>query len=235
VKRLGRKVGYGFLMCLWVSCIFDNKGNDVPLTMTCINAKTDTLSVFPQLQFVFSAPLADSSVALDFSPPISARYVAYLNTKRDTLFLNIMEMLDGNTRYVVRLKNPVTSKDGVVLDPSQDSLTFLTYPREHENNDTKELADTLSSVMFGSISNVSDVDVFFCADTSAAGIFLQSINSQDSFYVIDGLSHFFGLGHQINQTDTIFLTDSIVRPLYVFVQTRIKGSEGDYELGTAHK
>lgn len=203
--------------------------------MSCINAKTDTVSVFPQLQFVFSSPLADSTVALDFTPPISARYSVYLNATHDTLSLDVMEMLEGDTRYVLRLKNPVTSKDGAVLDPSQYSLEFLTYPCEQEPNDTKDFADTLKSVMFGSISDVSDVDVFFCADTRAAGVFLQSINSQDSFYIVDSLSHVFGLGHQINQPDTIVLTDSIIRPFYVFVLSRIKGSEGDYELGIFDK
>jgi hypothetical protein len=223
------------ILVLCASCIFDNKGNDGPLTMTCINAKTDTLSVFPQVRFAFSAPLSDSSVSLAFSPPTSARYAAFLNATRDTLTLDVMEMLDGNTRYVLRLAKPVTSKDDVILDPARDSLAFFTYPRERENNDTKDLADTLTSVMFGTISDMSDFDVFFCADKRAPGIFLQSINSLDSFYVVDSLSHLFSLGHQIKQTDTIVLTDSIVRPFYVFVQSRIKGSEGDYELGILTK
>ena len=231
------------IICMSVSCIFDTRGNEEPLTMTCINAKTDTVSVFPQLQFAFSVPLSDSSVSLAFFPPTSARYVAFLNATHDTLTLDVMEMLDGNTRYVIRLAQPVTSKDGVVLGPLQDSLVFLTYPREHENNDTKELADTLNSVMFGSISNVADIDVFFCADkkasaqvsAKASGVFMQSINSQDSFYIVDSLSRVFSLGNQIKPMDTIFITDSMTRPLYVFVVSRIKGSEGDYELGIVTK
>jgi hypothetical protein len=227
------------IVCLVVSCIFDNRGNEGPLTMTCVNAKTDTLSVFPQLQFAFSAPLSDSSVSLAFSPPTSARYAAFLNPTHDTLTLDVMEMLDGNTRYALRLAQPVTSKDGVVLGPSQDSLVFLTYPREHEPNDTKDLADTLTTIMFGTVSNVADVDVFFCADTmasaKAAGVFMQSINSQDSFYIVDSLSRVFSLGNQIKPIDTIFFTDSMRRPLYAFVVSRIKGSEGDYELGIVNK
>ena len=203
--------------------------------MTCINAKTDTVSVFPQLEFVFSAPLADSSVTLDFSPPVSARYGVYLNATHDTLSLDVMEMLDGNTRYVVRLKNPVTSRDGVVLDPSQDSLAFVTYPREREPNNTKDLADNCASKIFGTVSDASDVDVFLCTDNKARGVFLQSINSQDSFYVVDSLSHLFNLDHPTNPIDTIVFPDSIVRPVYIFVVCRIKGSEGDYELGIADK
>jgi hypothetical protein len=227
------------IMVLWVSCIFDTRGNDEPLTMTCINPKTDTLSVFPQLRFVFSAPLMDSSVSLAFSPPTSARYAAFLNATHDTLTLNVMEMLDGNTKYVVRLAQPVTSKDGVVLGPSQDSLAFVTYPREHEPNDEKDLADTLTSIIFGTVSNVADVDAFFCTDTKglskASGVFMQSINSQDSFYIVDSLSRVFSLGNQIKPIDTIFFTDSMRRPLYAFVVSRIKGSEGDYELGIVSK
>jgi hypothetical protein len=223
------------IVCLVMSCIFDNRGNEGPLTMTCVNAKTDTLSVFPQLKFAFSVPLSDSSVDFAFSPPISARYAAFLNVTHDTLTLDVMEMLDGNTRYALRLAQPVTSKDGVVLGPSQDSLVFLTYPREHENNDTKDLADTLKSVMFGTISDMSDFDVYFCSDTNATGIFLQGINSLDSFYILDSLSRSFGFGRAIKQTDTMVLTDSITRPFYVFVQSRIKGSEGDYQLGIINK
>jgi hypothetical protein len=97
--------------------------------------------------------------------------------------------------------------------------------------------------MFGSISNVADIDVFFCADTNASaqasakvsGVFMQSINSQDSFYIIDSLSRVFSLGNQIKPIDTIFITDSMAKPLYVFVVSRIKGSEGDYELGIVTK
>jgi hypothetical protein len=235
VKYARIKTVSSFLLCLWASCIFDTRVNSGPLTMTCIDANTDTVSVFPQLQFVFSAPLADSLVALDFSPPISARYGVYLNATHDTLSLDVMEMLDGNTRYVVRLRNPVTSRDGVVLDPSQDSLAFVTYPREQEPNNTKDLADNCASEIFGTVSDASDVDVFLCTDNKARGVFLQSINSQDSFYIVDSLSHVFSLDHQINPIDTIVFPDSIVRPVYIFVVCRIKGSEGDYELGIADK
>jgi hypothetical protein len=222
------------LLYFCASCIFEAQKNSGALTMTCINGRTDTLSVFPQLQFVFSEPLIDSSVSLNFSPPIG-RYAAFLNATHDTMSLTIMDMLAGNTRYVLRLGNQITSKDGAILLPSQDSLSFITYPREQEPNDTKNLADDLASKIFGTISDQSDIDVFLCTNNSARGVFLQSINSQDSLYVVDGLSHAFSLDHPINPMDTIVFPDSLVRPLYVFVVSRIMGSEGDYELGIVTK
>jgi hypothetical protein len=222
------------LLYFCASCIFDAQKNGGALTMTCINGITDTLSVFPQLQFVFSGPLIDSSVSLNFSPPVG-RYAVFLNATHDTLSLNVMDMLAGNTRYVLRLGNQITSKDGATLLPSQDSLSFITYPREQEPNDTKDLADDFASKIFGTISDQSDIDVFLCNNNSTHGIFLQSINSQDSLYVVDGLSHAFSLDHPINPIDTIIFPDSLVRPFYVFVVSRIMGSEGDYELGIVSK
>ena len=222
------------MLYLWASCIFDAQKNGGALTMTCINENTDTLSVFPQLQFVFSGQLIDSSVSLNFSPPIG-RYAVFLNATHDTLSLNVMDMLAGNTRYILRLGNQITSKDGAILLPSQDSLSFITYPREEEPNDTKDLADKLASKIFGTISDQSDIDVFLCTNANARGVFLQSINSQDSFYIVDSLSHSFVLDHPINPTDTIVFPDSLVRPVYVFVVSRIMGSEGDYELGIVGK
>jgi len=222
------------LLYFCASCIFDAQKNGGALTMTCISGRMDTLSVFPQLQFVFSGPLIDSSVSLNFSPPIG-RYAVVLNATHDTLTLNVMDMLAGNTRYVLRLGNQITSKDGAILLPSQDSLSFITYPREQEPNDTKDLADDLASKIFGTISDQSDIDVFLCTSKVARGVFLQSINSQDSLYVVDSLSHSFVLDHPINPTDTIVFPDSLAEPFYVFVVSRIRGSEGDYELGIVGK
>jgi hypothetical protein len=219
---------------LCASCIFDAQKNSGALTMTCITGRTDTLSVFPQLQFIFSEPLIDSSVSLNFSPPIG-RYAAFLNATHDTMSLIIMDMLAGNTRYVLRLGKQITSKDGAILLPSQDSLSFITYPREQEPNDTKNLADDLASKIFGTISDQSDIDVFLCTNNGARGVVLQSINSQDSLYVVDGLSHAFSLDHPVNPIDTIIFPDTLVRPFYIFVVSRIMGSEGDYELGIVSK
>jgi hypothetical protein len=230
LKKPCLKILLAAFISLGASCIFDAQKNSGPLTMTCITAHADTLSVFPNVQFVFSEPLADSLVSLDFSPPIG-RYGAFLNATHDTLSLDIMDMLEGNTRYVVRLQNKVTSKDGAVLDPDQDSLSFITYAREHEPNDTKAASDILSSKIFGTVADQSDVDAFLCTNNAARGVFLQSINSQDSFYVVDSLSRIFSLGHPINPIDTIAFPDSLIRPIYIFVVSRIMGSEGDYELG----
>jgi hypothetical protein len=158
---------------------------------------------------------------VSFSPAISAQYGAYLNLDRDTLTIDVMEMLEGNTRYVLRLEKQITSIDGIVSDLSNDSTVFYTFPCEQESNDNKDIADSLTSVMFGCISDVSDLDVFVCVRKNLQAVYCQSIDCRDSFFVEDGLSTTVTVKGAMQQTDTIF----------VFVRSGIKGFEGNYKLG----
>lgn len=117
LNTLKRRIAAGIISliaCLCTQCVFNGPVNEQPLTFKSLDANGDTLSVFPRLRFVFSSALADTSVPIFFSPAISARYGAYLNALRDTLTIDIMEMLEGNTRYVLRLGRQVTSIDGSI-------------------------------------------------------------------------------------------------------------------------
>jgi hypothetical protein len=214
----------------FIQCVFVGPYNDEPLSMQSLDAHGDTLSVFPKLRFAFSPPLSDSSVALAFSPSIG-RYGAFLNPTRDTLVVDVMDMLEGNTRYVVRLSQTVFSTNESSLDPSSDSTVFYTFPCEQENNDEPELADTLSTVMFGTLSDGSDIDVFTLNQEHCRGVFLESLNSRDSFFLTDSKSHGFGVPRAMTQNDTLFIPDAAQPPYYVFVESGIKGFEGPYKIG----
>jgi hypothetical protein len=221
--------------CLFTQCVFNGTVNEQPLTMMSLDANGDTLSVFPRLRFVFSSPLADTSVPVSFSPAISSGYGAYLNTLRDTLTIDFMEMLEGNTRYVLKLGRTVSSIDGSVWDLSDDSTVFYTYPREQEINDTKDVADSLRSVIFGIISDVSDIDAFVCIGENIRAVYLQSIGAQDSFFIEDARSNIIVAPKVMKQTDTILISGSNAPPVYIFVRSGIKGFEGKYKLGVINK
>ena len=230
-KRRSLAATISFIACLSSQCVFNGSVNEEPLTLKSLDANGDTLSVFPRLRFVFSSPLADTSVPVVFSPAVSAGYGVHLNAIRDTLTVDIMEMLEGNTRYVFRLGRDVTSIDGIVGDMSDDSTVFYTYPCEQESNDTKSLADTLTSIIFGSISDVSDVDIFTVIQKDIHAVYLQSIDCRDSFYIEDGLANVTAIPGPIRQADTITLPENDTIPVFIVVRSGIKGFEGNYELG----
>jgi hypothetical protein len=205
--------------------------NDPALTMRCITEHGDTMSVFPTFQFVFSDSISDSSVSFSFSPKTSAMYGVLLNATHDTVTLQVTDALSGNTRYTLRLQKAVTAVDGDRLAPSDDSITFITWPLEMEPNDAISSADSLKSIIFGTLPGISDTDVFFCPGLETRAVYLKSIYCQDSFYIIDAASKSFSVTSKINQDDTLWLPDSCEKPIYIFVIPSAKGSEGAYQLG----
>lgn len=222
------------IVCLLLQCVFNGPINESPLTYSSLDADGDTLSLFPKLRLAFSSPLADSSVTISFSPAI-AGYGAYLNSVRDTLTIEVMDMLQGNTRYVLRVEKPLTSSDGSMWDLSGDSTVFYTFPGEQEPNDTKDCADTVASVIFGSISDVSDLDIFVCQKPDVKAVYLQSIDCSDTLFIQDGLSAIRGIEGKMNGQDTIFLSENDAPPFFIFVLSRIRGFEGNYKLGIIGK
>ena len=114
---------------------------------------------------------------------------------------------------------------------SDDSTVFYTYPCEQESNDTKSLADTLTSVIFGSISDASDVDIFTVIQKDIHAVYLQSIDCRDSFYIEDGLANVTAIPGPIRQADTITFPENDTIPIFIVVRSGIKGFEGNYELG----
>ena len=142
-----------------------------------------------------------------------------------------MDMLEGNARYVLRFNGPVTSADGGVWDLSGDSIVFYTHPCEHEPNEKKNCADTIASIMYGKISDVSDLDVFVCSRKDIRAVYLQSIDCYDTFFIEDGRGGLIGFDGAMNGRDTIFLSQNDILPLFIFVRSRIRGFEGNYKVG----
>jgi len=104
------------------------------------------------MQFALSAQLADTSVDVVFSPPFAGAYDIDLNATRDTLTLSVLDMLQGNTTYVLKLKSSVHSTAGAWLYPYQDSVVFTPRPRAGAQRHF-DLADTLlAPVIYGMIS-----------------------------------------------------------------------------------
>jgi len=221
----------GMLIYLAGGCTLLNTVDNAPLTMRRITHLDDTETVYPQLQYVFSAPLADSSVSFSFAPATGSRYGVFLNPTHDTATLRCIEALDGNTRYVIRLENPVVAVNGSRCYPADDSTVLFTYDLEQEPNDVKASADLFSSVIFGTVSEGADIDVFRCAATNPRFFTLQSIDCQDSFYIVDSTGTPVSLSRQIKQTDTLTLPSGLQGPFYVYVLSREKGWEGSYRLG----
>jgi hypothetical protein len=220
---------------LFSQCVFNSQISEQPVTLKSLDANGDTLSVFPRLRFVFSPPIADTSVDVRFSPAISSGYGASLNGRGDTLTVDFMEMLQGNTRYVFRLAEPVTSAGGSTWDLSGDSAVFYTFAREQEINDQEDVADPLTSVVFGSVSDASDIDMFACDRSSVRAVYLQSIDCRDSFSVEDDNSTLFVVGGTMRQTDTIVLGENAAFPVFIVVRSGIKGFEGKYKLGIINR
>jgi hypothetical protein len=216
--------------CLLLHCVFNGPVNETPLTFSSLDANGDTVSVFPKLRFVFSAPLADSSVAVSFSPPLSAGYGAYLNSIRDTLTIEVMDMLEGNTKYVLRVEGLVRSSKGGIWDLTGDSVIFYTPAREQEPNDDKNCADTIAAFIYGRVSDVSDLDVFLCPRHDVRAVYLQSFDCCDTFF-IENDHGAVGVKGVMNGIDSVRLSPNDTLPFYIFVRSRIRGFEGNYKLG----
>ena len=129
------------------------------------------------------------------------------------------------------MERRVASVDGGVVNPSDDSAVFYTFPCEQEPNDAEDMADTISSVMCGRVSDVSDIDIFLCPRKNIGAVYLRSVDCSDSFFIRDGLSCLYYVNGPAKQADTIFLPDSVEAPMFIFVRSGIKGFEGNYKLG----
>jgi hypothetical protein len=222
------------IACLILYCVFNGPMNESPLTFSSLDANGDTLSVFPRLRLAFSSPIADSSIRVSFSPPVSGGYGSYLNSFHDTLTVEVMDRLEGNTKYVLTMDGPVTSSDGGIWDLAGDSIVFYTHPSEQEPNDKKSCADTIASIIYGRVSDVSDLDVFVCPRHGVRAVYLQSIDCCDTFFIEDGRGAF-GVKGSMNGTDTVFISNNDTVPIFVFVRSRIRGFEGNYKLGVVEK
>jgi hypothetical protein len=189
----------------------------------------DTISPWDSVAVVFSQPLSDTLVLFTFFPPFYM-YSLRMSETRDTIHLHFAEPLDGDTRYVIRLEEKVTSSGGAVLEPSDDSVVVVTASVEQEPNGTVSLADTLTGRCFGSAGTVNDTDCFLISGEETECVYLVSHGSQTSFIFQDDE----GTRSEerlFNESDTTPVPEDAAWPLYVIVFSYHRSVGGYYELG----
>jgi hypothetical protein len=219
-----------FLGYLAVGCIFDANQPLAPLTMQYAGTQGDTVSPLAVLKFAFSDSLA-SPLDFDFSPPVAQRYEMTFNPAKDTATLSFIEMLPGNTRYILRLKSQVTAANGSTLSTGNDSTVLFTGAEEQEPNNSPALADILKPpALFGTLPEAPDTDVF-CLPSKHKALFLATVKGQVSFSLKDSMLRDVNITQGPGAIDTFNVPDNMLFPIYVFVFSSIKGVAGFYKLG----
>jgi hypothetical protein len=200
--------------------------------MQYIGTQGDTVSPLAVLHFAFSDSIT-SPLDFAFSPPVAQDYGISFNPANDTATLSFVEMLPGNTRYVVKLKTAVASTNGSAISPGNDSAVIWTGATEHEPNNSPALADTLKPpAIYGTLSDAQDTDVYNIPLKHAA-FYFQTFTGQTSFSVKDSLLQDVSVaaGAGAGTADTFMVPGSTLFPIYVFVFSPIKGVTGVYRLG----
>lgn len=190
----------------------------------------DTISPWDSVAVVFSQPLRDTLVLFTFLPSFYM-YSLRMSETRDTILLFFNEPLDGDTRYVIRLKEMVTSGSGTELNPADDSVVVVTAPVECEPNGTVHLADTLVGHRFGSVSTVNDTDCFFISDDESEWVYLISHGAQTTF-ILEDSEGMRSEERSFLASDTIPVPDTAAWPLYAIVFSYYRSVGGYYELGS---
>jgi hypothetical protein len=221
-------------LILTSGCIFDTNQPTAPLTMQYIGIQGDTVSPLAVLRFAFSDSLA-SPLDFTFAPPVAQLYGITLNPSKDTATLSFVEMLPGNTRYVLTLGSPITATNGSMLGPGNDSAVIWTGAREHEPNNSPATADTLKPpAVWGLLSDAQDTDVY-CIPSSQRAYYLEILSGQVSFSLKDSLlNDVVASSSATGAVDTFTVPDSTHFPVYIYVFSPIKGTDGYYKLGVAH-
>jgi hypothetical protein len=228
-----KKLNYLFLfllLSLFAGCTFIVE-DDRAFTMTRIGNTADTVSIWPQLAFCFSVPLAkDSSVHLIITPDPGPVYSVYLNRNRDTVRLDVSQSLEGNTTYFITLQDTLQSVNDKYLYPADVSFSFTTYPKENEPNNTSATADTLRALCFGASVTATDTDFYFIPATNARGIYLKSMQSKSGCIVLHITGAVLKKNNTLDQTKTIAFNDTINAPCYMAVYPLFDNATR-YELG----
>ncbi|MBN1576856.1 MAG: hypothetical protein JW913_09905 [Chitinispirillaceae bacterium] len=190
----------------------------------------DTIAPWGETEAVFTEQPADSAVVgFVFNPPFYA-YAIVWNMSRDSALLQCVEPLQGNSRYVLRLKESVVSKNGAVFIPSSDSIVFFTHPAEQEPNGTPLTADTLRRHCFGVIATVNDTDRYIITDQSAHAVFLIAKGSQTTFF-LSTTPDSATAPRAFKNIDTLVIPERFRPPVFVGVHSYYQSVGGYYEVG----
>jgi hypothetical protein len=218
-----------FLSCLPLATIepvesfaMTRTGSDTPI------------SPYGPVHVRFSYPVLDpDSVRFTFQP-LFTEYRQTFNATLDTFTLECILPLQGDEQYSLFLVSFVESEDGSLLRPGEDTLLLRTFPAEQEPNDSKNTADTLKGIIFGSVSAANDTDWFAIHDTAAASFYLKSTGSSSLFELRDAGS-LSVRPLKFAAAETLDIPGSFERPVYITVFAYNRSNGGHYELGVVEK
>jgi len=223
------KTYIGIYLLLFAACTFDTD-NDDPLIITRIGNLDDTVSIWPQLTFLFSVPLEDNIVNIQIIPNPGPVYNTHLSDTKDTVTISVTGALEGNTSYTITPKNVLTAENGNQLYPSDAVFNITTYPREYEPNNSSNNADTLSTVCFGILSPAHDTDYFFINDITAKTLYLMSHNNKAGYIIKDSTENTIASDDGLEVSKTLTIGDSISLPIVAGIFS-LFGTDTRYEIG----
>lgn len=215
--------------CVFLLCTFNVK-NDDPLTISRIGNLSDTVSIWPQLNFVFSVPLIDSLVSINITPDPGSVFNTFLNKTRDSLMISITESLLGNTIYTITFDKTITSENGNTISAGDSICSIVTLPQEMEPNNTVLLADTLLTVCMGIISPAHDTDVFYLNNNLSKTVYMTNHKGKSGFIIKSTNDSLISIEDGLNENKTFLITDSSILPLYIYIFSIFENST-HYELG----
>jgi hypothetical protein len=217
------------ILLVSASCVWEIKEDPKPLHLTLAASQPDTVTIQPQIHCVFSSPVQDAAVSLEFSPDFFDFYVQ-LNADKDTLTIVVTHPLNGNTRYAIRPMENITSRDGATLAPNEDSLVIITAPAEHEPNNSVVTADTVTGRICGMISNAADTDYYRCDWLAGDTVCITSSGSPASFQVIDSTGFAVYAPHRGLITDSLIAPAAFISPFTIKVFAGALSTGGLYDL-----
>jgi hypothetical protein len=188
------------------------------------------ISPYGPIEIRFSSPvLYPDSVRFAFKP-LFTEYRQTFNETNDTVTIECILPLLGDREYFLWLASSVESEDGSLLQPGEDTLLVRTFPIEQEPNDSRLTADTLRSVIFGSVSAANDTDWFAIHDTTAASLYLKSTGSSSHFMLCDADTLSARL-ETFAAAETLDIPDTFHKPVHIAVFAFNRSNGGHYELG----
>ncbi len=216
------------LLGLLVFCTFDIDNND-PLIMTRFGTVSDTVTIWPRLDFAFSVPVKDSIVNITILPDPGPVYNTHLYETKDTLVVSVTGALKGNTSYRITLEHVITAENGNKLYPDDAVFDFVTLHKELEPNDFTN-ADTLSTICLGILSPAHDTDYFYINSTTATLLYLKNHLKKAAYVIKDTLHNVVASDGSFDDIKSFTLTDSLPNPLFVGISS-LFGEGTRYEVG----
>lgn len=216
-----------------IQCTFETDFEQ-PLVMECISEKIDTVLPWPQLIFVFSSPLKDSTIELSLLPDPGPVFYNYLTQSKDTLHFLVTGTLSGQRDYSLSLKTSIVAENGSILYPEDALFSFTTWPSELEPNNRIELCDTLVNICYGIITPVNDSDYYFFYDTTATNLYLKCHSRISGIIVLNAQGQEVFSQHDINDLKQFPLNDNLSMPLYIKIFSLLD-TDARYELGLSYE